>query len=235
MSSTAQSLKALHDLLLRLREVHDDLAAGPRQIQMRTVALQRRQAELTNARDRLKNSRATADGKNLQLKTSEAKIAELKNKLNIANSNREYEIINGQIAADTMAVSVLEDEILEALTKVDQLQVEVGQAEQAVQQAEAELANAKSQAAAREPGLQEREKSLQTAVTAAEKFLPGDLLPQYRRAVQAFGADALASVEDRVCQSCNVTLTSQKVVELRTGKLMFCSCGRLLYLPVATD
>ncbi len=230
MSSSSQALVKLHNLHLRLREVQEDLARGPRQVQMRTVAKQRRQAELDSARDRLKQARSTADSKNLQLKTSEAKIADLKAKLNIAATNREYEIITGQIAADTMATSVLEDEILEALTKVDQLQVEVGQSEQAVKQAELDLQNAVADAAAREPGFREQEKSLLAAVTAAERFLPPDMLPQYRRGVQAFGADAMASVENRVCQSCYVQLTAQKLVELKSGKLMFCTCGRLLYL-----
>ncbi|OYW15709.1 MAG: hypothetical protein B7Z55_14825, partial [Planctomycetales bacterium 12-60-4] len=68
-------------------------------------------------------------------------------------------------------------------------------------------------------------------VTAAEKFLPPDIIQQYRRTVQAFGADALAAVENKVCTSCYVQITSQKLVELRTGKIMFCTCGRLMYLP----
>lgn len=230
MANASQQLKTLHHLHLQLKQVQDDLARGPRQVQIRTIALQRRKAEFEAARDKLKQQRSLADQKNLQLKSNEAKIAETKNKLNVANSNREYEIITGQIAADTMANSVLEDEILEALTKVDQVQVEVKEAEKGVKQAEVELQNAVADAQARAPGLSEREKSLQAEVNAAEKFLPPDFAGQYRRTVQAFGAEALAAVENKVCTSCFVQLTSQKLVELRTGKIMFCHCGRLLYL-----
>lgn len=229
MSAAALALKNLHELHMRLQEVEADLARGPKQVQFRTVALQKRKAELEAAREKLKQTRGLADQKNLQLKTNEAKIADLKTKLNIAASNREYEILTGQIAADTMANSVLEDEILEALTKVDQVQVDVRQAEQAVKQAEVDLQNATSDAQAREPGLRERQKSLQSEVAAGEKFLPADITPQYRRAVQAFGAEALAAVEDKVCTSCYVQLTPQKIVELKSGKFMFCHCGRLLY------
>lgn len=233
MSNSSRALRTLHDLHQRLREVQDDLARGPRQVQARTAGLQKKQAELQAARDKLKQTKMQADQKNLQLKTNESKISELKTKLNVANSNREYEIITGQIAADTMANSVLEDEILEALTKVDQTQMEVRTAEEAVKLAEKELQNATADAQAREPGLKEREKSLQDEVKAAEKFLPPDIVPQYRRTVQAFGAEALAPVENKVCMSCYVQLTSQKIVELRSGKVMFCTCGRLLYLPDA--
>lgn len=231
MATSSQALTTLHELHQRLREVQGDLERGPRQVQIRTATLQKRQAELQTARDRLKQFKMVADQKNLQLKTNEAKIADLKTKLNVAGSNREYEIITGQIAADTMANSVLEDEILEALTKVDQMQAELKGADEMVKVAEKELQNATADAQAREPGLKEREKSLLAEVTAAEKFLPPDILPQYRRTVQAFGSEALAAVENKVCTSCYVQITSQKLVELRTGKIMFCTCGRLMYLP----
>ena len=45
----------------------------------------------------------------------------LKAKLNAAASNREYQALKDQIAADQMAGSVLADEILEALEKIDEL------------------------------------------------------------------------------------------------------------------
>jgi predicted nucleic acid-binding Zn-ribbon protein len=229
MADTNQGLKALHDVHRRLQTVQEDLARGPRQTQFRKAAVDKKKAELEAQRQALKQAKLTADQKNLQLKTNEAKINDLRAKLNIVSSNREYEILTGQIAADTMANSVLEDEILEALTKIDQVQMEVKRAEQELATAEAELAKVLSDIAARETGLKQQAEQLQTEVAAAEKFLPGDVVPQYRRAVQAFGADALAPVENRFCTNCNIQLTSQKMVELKSGKWMFCSCARLLY------
>ena len=71
-------------------------------------------------KEKLLELRKSADGKSLQLKSNEAKNLDLTAKLNAASSNKEYEIISSQIEADKMANSVLEDEILEALDKVDQ-------------------------------------------------------------------------------------------------------------------
>lgn len=229
-SASAQALTALHQLHLRLQEVQEELARGPRSINARKAAVEKKRTELEARRQKLKQLKVAADQKNLQLKTNENKIADLRSKLNVAVSNREYDIIHGQIDADTMANSVLEDEILETLTRIDQAQVEVKQAEQDVAAAEADLQKVAADVQAREPGLQEKAAGLQTEVAAAEKFLPPDIVPQYRRAVQAFGADALAAVNNKICTSCNLQLTSQKIVELNTGKLMFCGCGRLLYM-----
>lgn len=234
MTAMNQGLKALHEVHQRLQAVQEDLARGPRQIQAKKTAVERKNAELDAQRQTLKQVRMTADQKNLQLKTNENKINELKTKLNAVGSNREYEILTGQIAADTMANSVLEDEILEALTKIDQVQIEVKHVEQEVAAAEADLAKITAEVAAREAGLREKAEIYQAEVAAAEKFLPNDIVPQYRRAVQAFGADALAAVDNRFCSNCNLQLTSQRMLELKGGKWMFCSCGRLMY-AVAGD
>jgi len=231
MVSSSQALKTLHELHQRLQEVQEDLARGPRQIQAKKKSIEKRKTDLEHRRQKLKQLKLTADQKNLQLKTNENKIADLRAKLNLAASNREYEIITGQIDADTMANSVLEDEILEALTMIDQAQAEVKQAEQDVATAEAELKKLTADVQAVEPGLTDRARQLAAEVADAEKVLPDDIVPQYRRAVQAYGADALAAVEDRNCTSCHMQLTMQKMVELGAGKLMFCTCGRLLYLP----
>jgi len=231
MSASSQAIKALHELHLKLHGVREDLARGPRQIAAKQSAVDKRRAELEARRDKLKQLKVTADQKNLQLKTNEAKINDLRAKLNVAASNREYEIITGQIAADTMANSVLEDEILETLTRIDQMQAEVKEAEQDVATAEAALKQTQADVAAREPGLKEAAAALEQQVAEAEKFLPADIVPQYRRAVQGFGADALAAVENKVCTACHMQLTAQRLVELNSGKLMFCGCGRLLYTP----
>lgn len=232
MSGMSAGLRRLHELHLQLREIQEQLAKGPREKAAREQTVQKRKAELEAQRGILKQLRSTADQKNLQLKSSESKILELGNKLNSAGSNREYDILTGQIQADTMANSVLEDEILEALDSVDSAQGAVKEAEGAIVLAENELKKTIEAVQAREPGLKEREAELQTQVADAEKFLPPDAAGVYRRLVQAHGADALAAVEDSSCGSCYVKLTNQNLLELRMGKTLFCkTCGRLLYLP----
>lgn len=232
MSGMSAGLRRLHELHLQLRDVQEQLAKGPREIAAREQTLQKRKSELEACKAALKQLRATADQKNLQLKGNETKILDLGNKLNSAGSNREYGILTGQIAADRMANSVLEDEILEALESVDGAQGKVKDSEVAIVTAETELKKTKDAVQAREAGLQERAAQLQGQVSEAEQFLPSEAAGIYRRLVQAYGADALASVQESTCGNCYVRLTSQNMMELRTGKPLFCkSCGRLMYIP----
>ena len=234
MSTAASGLKELHRLHQRLRDVEDRLRRGPRQIEARRQQVEKRREELSARREQLKKLRMSADQKSLQLRTNESKISDLRTKLNQASSNREYEIIRSQIDADSMANSVLEDEILEALEKVDEMQRSVAESEREIATAETEVDRVRQEVSSAEPGLTKEAAELKSAITEAERVLPATIMDTYRRLVQAHGAEALAAVEGRACTACSTILSPQEVVNLNTGKLLFCrACGRLLYLAEA--
>lgn len=230
MSPTCAGMKQLHDLRLKLREISDELERGPRQIAGRKQTVEKKKEELDALRNKLKQMKVAADQKNLQLKSSEARIYDLNGKLNSAANNREYEALRSQIAADTMAKSVLEDEILEALEKLDVAQIEVKKSEAEIAVHEADLQKLTAQVNAKEAGLKEQAAALQINVSEAEKILPPEIVPQYRRLVQAYGDKALAPVINKSCSECFVSVTAQVYVELRSGKVKFCTCGRLMYV-----
>jgi hypothetical protein len=230
MSLAANELKELHQLHIQLASVEEKMDRGPRQVRAREQFAQKKQAELEEQQNKLKQLRMAADQKGLQLKSKEAKIAELRSKLNQATSNREYDIIRSQIDADTMANSVLEDEILEALEKVDQMQIAVKKVEAELAAAKAEAKRIGAEVSDSEPGLRRAIEDLQGRLREAESRLPGTILEVYRRLVQAHGATALAAVQNNACTACHSILSPQEQVNVRTEKTVFCrSCGRLLY------
>lgn len=224
-------MKQLHDLRLKLHEISAELERGPRQIGARKQTVQKKKEELEAFQSKVKQTKVAADQKNLQLKTSEARIYDLTGKLNSAANNREYEILQSQIAADTMAKSVLEDEILEALEKVDTVQIDVKKCEAEVAAVEADLKQLVAEVQAKEAGLKEKAAALESQIADAEKVLPPDIVPQYRRLVQSYGAAALAPVLNKSCSECYVSLTTQVYLELKSGAVRFCTCGRLMYVP----
>jgi predicted nucleic acid-binding Zn-ribbon protein len=232
--SAAAGLKRLHELHLRLQNLQQQLEAGPRQIKARQQIVARKQAEAEALKGELKQARLLGDQKNLQLKTNETKIADLRSKLNQATSNREFDIIRSQIDADTMANSVLEDEILEMLEKIDQIQQKIKKCQEEADQASAEVRRVAQTVEASAPELRSQVADLEASLREAEKILPATLVEPYRRLVQAHGAAALAPVENNACSVCFEILSANYLIELRTGNFRFCrSCGRLLYWPKA--
>ena len=225
-------LAELHRLLLAAREVQEQMERGPRQLKARQQALVQKQADLEAQRQKYKLLRMNADQKSLQLKTNEAKIGDLRGKLNQASSNREFDIIRAQIEADTVANSVLEDEILDSLEKVDVAHLAIKKLEEEQALAKADETRVGADINASQPGFQSRLAELQSAVANAEARLPENMIVQYRRLAQAYGAAALAEVDGTTCTSCYVSLPAQMVMQVRDGHVMFCkTCGRLLYMP----
>lgn len=231
MAAVTNMLSDLHKLHLQLREVFERLERGPRHLKVRQQMVAQKQTEVEAQREKLKKLKVAADQSGLQLKTNESKIADLKGKLNAASSNREFDIIKSQIEADTVANSVLEDEILDLLEKVDLAKVAVGKLEQELAAAEAEKTRLTTEFASIEGDLRTQVSQFEAAIAGAEVALPEDIKVVYRRLVQAHGSGAFAEVDGSVCTSCYVQMTPQMLMELRSGKLMQCrTCGRLLYV-----
>jgi len=226
------SFSDLHRLHLALHEVQEQLTRGPRQIRAREQLVTQAETELAAKRDQLKTLRVSSDRKSLDLKTNEAKIADLRGKLNVCSSNREFDIFKGQIEADTVANSVLQDEILELFEIVDTAQSEIKACEQKVVKSKEDLKRFSDQFATDSVGLAARVEELSGRIKLSETGLTGELGERYRRLVDAYGAEAMAPCEAGICGNCRVQVTPQNRVRLNAGNVIFCSaCGRMLYKP----
>ena len=233
MSGTvAAGLKDFHKLHLQLEKIQNQLDRGPKRIRAKSQFVLAKEREQEEQHEQVKLLRKTVDQKNLQLRTNEAKIEELKTKLNAATSNREFDIIKSHIEADQMANSVLEDEILEVLEKVDQAQQFLAQLEQECVEAREEVERVTAEVKAAEPALHEEAEKLNVSIREFESTLPGEIHEKYQRLVRAHSSSALAPMENGACGSCCVALSPNTRIEVNSGHLLFCrNCGRLLYKP----
>ena len=233
MPATTNVLRDLHRIHQQLGDLRERLERGPKQIKAREANVTRLEAELAQIKANVKAAKMTADQKQLLLKTGENKIAELKTKLNQAASNREYQAFRDQIAADQMANSVLADEILEALEKIDEITATVSGAEQNVAKAKDEVAKARQQVTEQHDRLADDVRRLESDLKEAEATLPDDFREAYFRIVKSKGSDAMAQVENGTCTGCYQQITQNMNNNLIMGRIVFCqgSCGRLLYLP----
>lgn len=228
----AATLRTLHRMHRQLADLAEQLAAGPRGVAARTRQVQAAEARRAAALDAVKHAKLAADQKQLQLKTAEAKIADLEAKLNACKTNREYQLLRDQIAADRMATKVLEDEILEALERIDALKPAVPVADGEIAEAKRLLAAAEAKVREETGRLEAEVARVRTDVTAAEKELGDDVRERYDRVVKQKGADGMAAVDGQTCGGCHQQLTGNMQSDVMLGRVIACrSCGRLLYLP----
>lgn len=236
MTISAESLRELHHLHRQVAELKMRIDKGPKQIKAGQANVARLEEQLESTRQTAQRAKMNCDERQLQLKTNEGRIEDLKNKLIGASSNKEYQALKEQIAADEMANSVLSDEILEMFDKIDEYEALVRQAEERLAKGRADLDKVTRRVSDEQASLEAQFDELKQRLAAAEAKLPADFKADYDRVVKHHGDEALAPLEGESCGSCYVSVTPQMINELMMSKPVFCkNCGCLLYLPEDTE
>jgi predicted nucleic acid-binding Zn-ribbon protein len=231
MKVSASALRLLHRIHRQLSDLRERKDRGPKQIKAREDNLARLADELAKLQAEHKAARMRSDQKQLLLKSGEEKVAGLKVKLNAAASNREYQALKDQIAADQMAGSVLADEILEALEKIDELAAHIAEQQKKIETAKDELAKAQKAVSEQAGQLAGEIQRLEAELREAESGLPADFRETYQRLVKSKGQDAMAEAQGEFCGGCYQQLTPNNLAELHMALAIFCrNCGRLVYL-----
>jgi len=229
---TSQALQQLHHLLQQLEDAESLLSHGPKRIAASKKKIAAAEQLCAEQKEQIQALRKSSDQKNLSLKSNEAEILKLTGRLNEASSNKEYDIIQGQVGAQRGKNESLEDEILTLLTEVDEAATELASAEESVKELTQRHQDIEAEVQEREPGIREDIARLTGEITEAESaFPPGESRGDYQRLRASIGAGALSEVQDAFCLACNTKVIAQDCVRLKIGEIVGCrECGRILYM-----
>lgn len=230
-SELSLGLSELHQRLQELESAEGRLAEGPRRIRLAQKQVAAAELATEQQKEEITRMRKAADGYGLQLKTRESELLKLEGLLNQAKSNKEYEIVKGQIAAAQKARESLEGEALEAMEQVDAAQARLKELKQTLESTQADLKKLEASVAAERPGLEESVAAVQGKIAEAEKIIPGgDHTVTWKRIRGAHGAAALSQIDEGFCSFCSSRVTTQDLVRINTGEFLLCrECGRVLY------
>jgi uncharacterized protein len=228
---STEILRTLHRIHRQLGDLKERLARGPKHTKAAETNVAHRESLLAKAKNDDKTFRIALDQKQLQLKTAEAKVKDLRIKLNTAQSNREYQTLLEQIQAAEMANSVLADEILESLDKVDEHKKSVAKAESDLAAARKKLEEIRSGASEQDPKIRGDIARLEKELKENEASLPDEVREPYHRMIRHLGEDALAPVENQCCGGCNQQIPLNLCSRIMMNQAVFCkTCGRMLYM-----
>ncbi len=231
-STSADLLRTLHRLHRQINDLKGQLERGPRQQKAGEAAVVACEKALADAKETLKQARLASDEKQLQLKTREQRVADTQGKLNTASSNREYDALKEQIAADKQANEVLSDEIFESLEHLDDLEAAVAKRVKELEQRRQDQIALVEQIALRKAVLTPDLERVQNELAETEAGLPPEMKQEYDRIIAARGEDGLAPVDGESCGGCYQTLSPQVMNELYLSNYVVCAaCGAWLYLP----
>jgi hypothetical protein len=231
MSLTGEALAELHRIHRQLADLRNRRERGPKQVKAHEANVAQLEQQRQQAMADSRAAQMAADQKQLQLRSNEDKVHVLQAKLSACSTNREYQALTEQIAADKMAASVLEDEILEALGKIDEMKSAIATATEHLAKGKEELEKTKKSVAAGRESIEADITRLQALLVTAEAALPADFRGEYDRIVRVKHDDAMAEVEGNICGGCYRQITPNMVNYLTMSHIIYCkSCGRLLYL-----
>ncbi len=180
-----------------------------------------------------KTRQIEADRKKLDLdvQTKQVAISRYKSQQQQTRKNEEFAALNHEIEHAEKDIAALEDAELELMEAYDK-----GLAALAV--SEKELLQFKEKAKLKKSELEKRSAMLAADLigaeekqAAAEKVVPEDALPRYRRILKSKKDVAIVPIRHGACGGCHMKLTSQTVLSAKASEhLVACeNCGRLVY------
>lgn len=223
-------LQTVHRMLRQVRDLKEQLARCPK-IERAAEAIQAvSDRAVQDAKQQWTETKKLADDKQLQLRQREARIETLIGRRNAADNNKEFQLLNDQIAADKQANSVLSDEILELLERIDQIDINIKETRAKLEVAKGETAKVRANVKQRADVLNAELTRITGELAIEEKKLPTELLAEYRRLVQAVGESALAETDGETCGNCFQIFNTQTYGNLRQCKFVQCrSCNAIMY------
>lgn len=224
-------VQTLHRILRQKADLEGQLARGPRRVQYSRNAETDAQHQLEVAQQELKRLKLLAADRQLQLQQRETKLEDLKSKRNTCSSNREYTLLNDQIAADQQANTVLADEILDTLDAIDKQTEAQTAIQKRLGECKLETVNVQKDVEQKAQQLQQNLSRVVEELRACEKDLPGEVRVEFQNRIKSKGEEALSLVDDGSCGNCHQILTAHMLDQLSMGRVLICAgCNSIMYL-----
>lgn len=231
MEVKPEILQVLHRILRQKTDLDGQLVGGPRRVQLCRNVEAEATKHLEKAQQELKRLKLIAADKQLQLKMRETKLEDFKAKRNACSSNREFTLLNTQIAADQQANTVLADEILETLESIDRQNEAIKAANDRLMSTQKETTKVSGDVEKRVAVLQSELNRVTSELNECESRLPAELHREYQHRAKTKGEDALAMVDAESCGNCHQVLTPHVLDQLSMGRIHICSsCNSILYV-----
>lgn len=201
-------------------------------IQKKNIQIKREKALTEQKHEEKIAAQKEIDRKELDLKTNESEISKYNSQLNSIKTNKEYTALVSEIGSKKADMSILEDEILIMMSKLEAANQGYEKAKENLKSEDESLKDLTERV---NTELRESDIEIEKVKDEQKKYidlLDEHSLKQYNRLSNIKGGKAIVPVIGNVCGGCSMTVTRQTLNELMSSKdLVFCrSCSRILYL-----
>jgi len=230
MAGPAAIIREIHRLRSHGHDLQTRIDFAPKQLKAQQNAVARREEELKEAHEAVKRLKVSIHEHEVSVKSADQQIKRYEQQLNDITSKKEYDALKVEITAVKNKLGAIQDETLTAMGDLEERTARLPALEAAVKAAKAEFAAFERDYQSQLDSWTKQRDDVAKQIAAEEAKLPPDVRQVYDRAVKAMGADAFASVENRICSACYTEITAQLGHNLLMQQFVMCrSCGRMLY------
>lgn len=189
------------------------------------------QENLNQLQNQLRELQVKMKNKEIELENKEETVRKYQMQLYQIKTNKEYASLQKEIAGIKADNSLLEDEIISLLERIEETEKTISNKKQ-------ELENIKEELVKNEKIVKE-----ETIIIDDELFklrrrrdeivsgIDSEIIQKYEQILENRNGEALVRIENDTCGGCHMNQPPQVINEVRLGKLISCeNCSRMLYI-----
>jgi predicted nucleic acid-binding Zn-ribbon protein len=232
MIESIEVLKRLQSLKSRINELKEHQERRKQDVQKKKTQIEDKGTLAEKKHEEKLSIQKEIDRKELDMKTDEGEITKYNVQLNSIKTNKEYTALCTEIGSKKADMSILEDEILNSMSRFESVNEEYNKLQEDLRREEESL---KDLIESVDADVKETDIEIEKIQNDQKKYIDAldeDSLNHYNRLSNIKGGKAIVAVIGNVCGGCFMNITAQTLNLLMGGKeLVFCqSCSRILYL-----
>ncbi len=232
MIESIEVLKRLQSLKSKINELKEYQELRKQDVQKKKTQIEDKKALAEEKHEEKLSRQKEIDRKELDLKTDEGEITKYNVQLNSIKTNKEYTALCTEIGSKKADMSILEDEILNTMSKLESVNEEYNKLQEDLRREEESLKNLIESVDA---DVKKTDIEIEETQNDQKKYIDAldeNSLKHYNRLSSIKGGKAVVAVIDNMCGGCSMKITAQTLnLLMGSNELVFCqSCSRILYL-----
>jgi len=235
----ASSIKEQLELLIKLQGIDYQIYSlkavkeeKPLEYESLRVEFEKKKTSISEAENHLKTLQLKSKEMEIELAQKETNINKLQTQLYQIKTNKEYTAMQKEIEGFKADKSVLEENILEFMDKVEVSKQEVSKQKQVLDSEEKKLQEEKKRIDSEISEIDKKLNDFQQERSQYLHLVEKKLLEKYERILKSKNGLAIVPVKGEACQGCFMNIRPQVLNELHMKETaVVCeNCSRLLYV-----
>ncbi len=224
--------RRIHRELNAIHFCIEGLERLPRQLKAQQNRVAAAEKTKTEAADLLKKTKVEQHQTEVSLKQLNTLLEKYIRQQDESSDQKVFAALSHEMATTKKKIGETEDKVFELMTIIDETGPKIPDLEKGILKARADLVDFEKEAGTKKNDLESLLVEHKKRLAQLEPLVSPEYAQGYFRTKKATFQDCLASVEDKTCNACQVTITTQMQTEIDDNRYVTCkSCGRILYQP----